>query len=54
MYEIIESAEGIDETAIPSEAYVPNAMGEHEVLGGQGGGSGMNNSAGTVFDADRH
>ncbi|CED83279.1 Uncharacterized conserved protein [Phaffia rhodozyma] len=29
MYEVIEAAEGIDESSIPQEAYVPTAMGGH-------------------------
>ena len=29
MYEIIEAAEGLDETGVPQEAYVPGATGEH-------------------------
>ncbi|KAJ6508409.1 hypothetical protein C8R45DRAFT_442171 [Mycena sanguinolenta] len=39
LYEIIEAAEGFDETGLPQEAYVPNASGEHEHL---------------VFDANGH
>ncbi len=29
LYEIIEAAEGLDETGLPDEAYVPSATGEH-------------------------
>ncbi|KAL7420738.1 hypothetical protein Q5752_004689 [Cryptotrichosporon argae] len=29
MYDIIEAAEGLDETGLPAEAYVPNAEGQH-------------------------
>jgi hypothetical protein len=65
MYEIIEAAEGIDESAVPSHAYVPTAAGEHvpvqggEVPGvGGSGGSGVRAGGGagagsTVFDADK-
>ncbi len=51
MYEIIEAAEGIDESAVPSHSYVPDEMGEHESPGGQGS-SGMR-PGNTVFDADK-
>lgn len=44
LYEVIEAAEGIDESGLPESAYVPTATGEHmEVRPG-----------GTVFDADGH
>jgi len=29
LYEIIEAAEGLDETGLPDESYVPSATGEH-------------------------
>jgi len=29
LYEIIEAAEGLDETGLPDEAYVPSSTGEH-------------------------
>lgn len=29
LYEIIEAAEGLDESGLPDEAYVPTATGEH-------------------------
>ncbi|KAF9454873.1 SH3 domain-containing protein [Macrolepiota fuliginosa MF-IS2] len=45
LYEIIEAAEGLDETGLPEEAYVPTAAGDHMNLG-------QNNH--TVFDADAH
>lgn len=49
LYEIIEAAEGLDESGLPEEAYVPTADGDHiHLSGGQGGG------AHTVFDADGH
>ncbi|TCD70792.1 hypothetical protein EIP91_001823 [Steccherinum ochraceum] len=44
LYEVIEAAEGVDESGLPESAYVPTATGEHmEVRPG-----------GTVFDADGH
>lgn len=44
LYEVIEAAEGIDESGLPETAYVPTATGEHmEVRGG-----------GMVFDAEAH
>ncbi|CAK5276132.1 unnamed protein product, partial [Mycena citricolor] len=39
LYEIIEAAEGLDESGLPQEAYVPNAEGGHDHL---------------VFDANGH
>lgn len=42
LYEVIEAAEGIDESGLPETAYVPTADGDHmEVRDG-----------GMVFDAD--
>ena len=29
LYEIIEAAEGLDETGLPDESYVPSSTGEH-------------------------
>ena len=29
LYEIIEAAEGLDETGLPEESYVPSVTGEH-------------------------
>jgi SH3 domain-containing YSC84-like protein 1 len=29
LYEIIEAAEGLDETGLPDESYVPSGIGEH-------------------------
>jgi len=44
LYEVIEAAEGIDESGIPDTSYVPTATGEHiEVEGGR-----------TVFDVEGH
>lgn len=47
LYEIIEAAEGLDETGLPEEAYVPTATGGHMQLSKDGGHH-------TVFDADGH
>ncbi|KAH8114407.1 DUF500-domain-containing protein [Phellopilus nigrolimitatus] len=50
LYEIIEAAEGLDETGLPAEAYVPSETGDHLPVetGGMTGGQ-------TVFDAEeRH
>jgi len=44
LYEVIEAAEGIDETGVPDTSYVPTAAGDHiEVEGGR-----------TVFDVEGH
>jgi len=44
LYEVIEAAEGIDESGVPDTAYVPTATGDHiEVGGGR-----------TVFDVEGH
>ncbi|KAI0916845.1 hypothetical protein AcW1_007814 [Taiwanofungus camphoratus] len=43
LYEVIEAAEGVDESGLPESAYVPTATGDHmEVRGG-----------GMVFDAEQ-
>lgn len=56
MYEVIEAAEGLDESGVPAEAYYPGehaeqipvtAAGGYNVGGAAGGNS-------TVFDADHH
>lgn len=44
LYEVIEAAEGIDESGLPENAYVPNETGEHMDLA----------HGGTVFDAEGH
>ena len=51
LYEIIEAAEGLDETGLPGEAYVPSATGDHLPANPQ-----TTNTGQTVFDAqdDRH
>lgn len=54
MYEVIEAAEGLDESGLPSSAYVPDATGAHQPVPQGGytvGGQGQNT---TVFDADQH
>ncbi|KAJ6584101.1 DUF500-domain-containing protein [Mycena vulgaris] len=43
LYEIIEAAEGLDETGLPEEAYVPTATGDHLKMG---------SDHHMVFDAD--
>jgi len=44
LYEVIEAAEGVDESGVPDTSYVPTATGEHiEVGGGR-----------TVFDVEGH
>ncbi|KAJ7451617.1 hypothetical protein FB451DRAFT_1051156 [Mycena latifolia] len=45
LYEIIEAAEGLDETGLPEEAYVPTAEGDHMQVG---------SDRHMVFDADGH
>lgn len=46
LYEIIEAAEGLDESGLPEAAYVPTASGDHMEIG-----RGQNHM---VFDADGH
>lgn len=51
LYEIIEAAEGLDESGLPGEAYVPTETGEHIPVTG----TGLPSQGQTVFDAeDRH
>ncbi|KAG8915720.1 hypothetical protein FRC00_000959 [Tulasnella sp. 408] len=53
MYEVIEAAEGLDESGVPAEAYYPGEQAEHipvTAAGGYNVGAGGNS---TVFDADR-
>lgn len=45
LYEIIEAAEGLDETGLPQEAYIPNETGDHIEVKDQ---------RTMVFDADSH
>jgi len=49
LYEIIEAAEGLDESGLPAEAYVPTATGEHIPVEETGTHAGQ-----TVFDAEGH
>ncbi|CAE6512663.1 unnamed protein product [Rhizoctonia solani] len=54
MYEVIEAAEGLDDSGLPASAYVPDATGAHQPVTQGGytvGGQGQNT---TVFDADQH
>lgn len=51
LYEIIEAAEGLDESNIPAEAYLPGEQGEHVPVGGYSVGGGGQQ---TVFDADNN
>jgi SH3 domain-containing YSC84-like protein 1 len=46
LYEIIEAAEGLDESGLPEQAYVPTVGGDHITLGRHGNQM--------VFDADSH
>lgn len=41
LYEVIEAAEGIDETGVPDTSYVPTATGDHIEVEGR-----------TVFDVE--
>jgi len=53
MYEVIEAAEGLDESGLPAETYVPNAAdGQHPVP--QEGYTVGQGPTTTVFDADQH
>ncbi|KZS92887.1 DUF500-domain-containing protein [Sistotremastrum niveocremeum HHB9708] len=51
LYEIIEAAEGLDESGLPQEAYIPTATGEHIAVGS---GEGYQVHDSTVFDAEGH
>jgi hypothetical protein len=46
LYEIIEAAEGLDESGLPQQSYVPTAAGDHMAMGQHGNQM--------VFDADSH
>ena len=48
LYEIIEAAEGLDESGLPEEAYVPDTTGDPIQVHHPGAGGHM------VFDADGH
>ena len=47
MYEIIEAAEGLDDSALPENAYIPTQTGEHIQVGDT-------DAHHTVFDAEGH
>ena len=48
LYEIIEAAEGLDESGLPGEAYIPSSTGTHLPVNHQT----TQNQGRTVFDAD--
>ncbi|KAH7101812.1 DUF500-domain-containing protein [Auriculariales sp. MPI-PUGE-AT-0066] len=50
LYEIIEAAEGLDETGLPQEAYMPTETGDQITLGT---GPGMSTSDHRIFDAEK-
>ncbi|TDL22189.1 DUF500-domain-containing protein [Rickenella mellea] len=50
LYEIIEAAEGLDETGLPSEAFVPTATGEHIPVEHPGSAK----PGQTLFDSEFH
>lgn len=53
LYEIIEAAEGLDESGLPAESYLPGEQGEHVPVDGYNvAAGGQQNSM--VFDADHH
>ncbi len=56
LYEIIEAAEGLDETGLPERAYVPTPTGEQTLAPAQPAASAGYNVGGdsTVFDVDHH
>lgn len=57
LYEVIERAEGIDESTVPAQAYVPTPEGGHVPVGSDGfvGAAGAPGSGGqTLFDAAAH
>lgn len=54
LYEIIEAAEGLDESGLPAEAYMPGVHGEHEPVDpttGYAVGGGAHEGGQMVFDA---
>lgn len=54
MYEVIEAAEGLDESGVPAEAYYPGEHAEHIPVSAAGGYNvGATGGNSTVFDADR-
>jgi len=53
MYEVIEAAEGLDESGLPSSAYVPDETGGHHPVPQSGYPAGGQTGT-TVFDTDQH
>ncbi|CAE6517624.1 unnamed protein product [Rhizoctonia solani] len=53
MYEVIEAAEGLDDSGLPANAYVPDATGAQQPVQGGYTVGGQGHST-TVFDADQH
>jgi lipid-binding SYLF domain-containing protein len=53
MYEIIEAAEGLDESGLPASAYVPGETGEHVPVAAASPTNTPSRNQ-TVFDADDH
>ena len=54
LYEIIEAAEGLDESGLPESSFVPTATGEHVPVSQSSlGGYSVDNTKATVFDADQ-
>jgi len=54
MYEVIEAAEGLDESGLPSSAYVPDETGGHHPVPQDGYATGGKSTGTTVFDTDQH
>ncbi|EUC62251.1 SH3 domain protein Ysc84p, putative [Rhizoctonia solani AG-3 Rhs1AP] len=54
MYEVIEAAEGLDDSGLPASAYVPDATGAHQPVPQGGYTVGGQGHSTTVFDADQH
>ncbi|CAE6448885.1 unnamed protein product [Rhizoctonia solani] len=54
MYEVIEAAEGLDESGLPASAYVPDSTGAHQPVPQSGYTVGGQGQSTTVFDADQH
>jgi len=59
LYEIIEAAEGLDDSGFPDSAYIPTETGEHlpvetAMHAGVGTGNPSSYDSHTVFDADKH
>ncbi|KDN51652.1 hypothetical protein RSAG8_00198, partial [Rhizoctonia solani AG-8 WAC10335] len=54
MYEVIEAAEGLDDSGLPSSAYIPDATGAQQPVPQGGYTVGGKGQSTTVFDADQH